>query len=74
MSVISLSWFKESGVVYIFIKFLVLCNDIQNVFRGEAVPGWAKKPSDKNLFYLNTSYGFEYKKYCVIKLSKLKCS
>ena len=36
-----MSAFKESEVVYIFFKLLVLCSDIWNVFRGEAV--WDKK-------------------------------
>ena len=42
ISVISLFQFKEPGVAYIFFKFLLLCNDIQNVFGGEAVLSRAK--------------------------------
>ena len=42
MSVILLSSFKEAEVVYIFFKFLVLSNDIKNVFKGEAVSSRAK--------------------------------
>ena len=33
---------KESGVICVLFKFLVLCNDMQNVFRGEAAPRRAK--------------------------------
>ena len=36
-----MSAFKESQVVYIFFKLLVLCSDIWNFFRGKAV--WDKK-------------------------------
>ena len=43
MPVISLSYFEESEVVTIFFAFLVLCNSIQNVSRGEVVPRRAKK-------------------------------
>ena len=43
MSVTSLSEFIESDAVYIFFEFSVLCNDIKNVFRGEAVTSRAKK-------------------------------
>ena len=42
-----------SGVVYNFSKFLVLCNDIQNVFREKDVPSTAKKSIGIKYFYSN---------------------
>ena len=59
MSVISLSLFNK-WVAYIYFKFLVLCNNIKNVFREKAVPSRAKKQqsSDIKSFYSNTSDGF----------------
>ena len=42
MCAISFSFFKEPRVAHIFLNILVLCNDIKNVFRGEAFPNREK--------------------------------
>ena len=63
-SAISLSYFKESEVVYIFFKFLMICNDIKNVFRGEAVPSREE----------TTKYGLKYEKTVSVNNYLLKCS
>ena len=54
-------------MAYIFFKFFMSYNDIQNVFRGEVVPSRAKKKKKKKIsvkkyFYSNTPYGIQYKK------------
>ena len=47
---------------WFFFNFLVLCNNMQNVFRAEPVSSRAKNQSiDIKSFYSNTSCGFEYK-------------
>ena len=43
ISVISISQLKESGVIYIVFQFLVICNDICNVFGEEAAPSRVKR-------------------------------
>ena len=51
MSFISLSYFKESrGGLYIFKKFLVLCKDIKDVFRGRAVPRREKQQHNTGIY------------------------
>ena len=46
----SLSYFKDSGVVYTLFKCLVLCNEIENVSRGEADQSMAKKQQSIDIF------------------------
>ena len=47
-----------------------LCNDIQNIFKKEAVPSRARKQRiGIKSFYSGIIYGFEYKKNCISKLS-----
>ena len=64
MSVISFSQFNESEMARIFFKFAVLCNDIQNVFRGDGVPSREKDQDSSGIksLFSNAPYGFEYKK------------
>ena len=69
MSVILLSWFKESGVVYIFLKILVLWH--VRVFRGEAVSSKMKKTVKYwyKIFLLKHIARFGIWKNCINKLS-----
>ena len=76
MFVISLSYFKESGVVYI--KLLVQCYLITYKISSEEKLSQLGQKKQQNIsiksFYSNTSYGSEYKKIakvnCLIKCSK----
>ena len=55
MSVISLPWFKESRVVYIFFKFLMLCKLHIKCFEMRNRPKQGKKATEDwyKIFLLN---------------------
>ena len=56
-------------MVYIFFKFLVLYNDILDVFRGETVPNKAKiTKSWYKIFLLKHIVQFRTSKNCISKL------
>ena len=53
---------KSQGFFIYFLKFLVLCNDKWNVFRGEAVSSRAKNNKVLVFFDSNTACDLEYEK------------
>ena len=46
----------------IFFKLFVLCNDIQNVFRGDGVPSRSKDQQSSGIKSFHSPYGCEHKK------------
>ena len=70
-AVISLSQFKELGVVFIYLSFQ--CYIITYIIFSEKKLSQASKRNQQRIgiksFYSSTSYHFEYKKSCVSKFS-----
>ena len=69
MYVISFSWFKESGVICIFFRFLVVCSDStknnEEKFRGEVVP---RRARNSKIFVQNF---FTETNFMVLNIKKL---